>query len=237
MKHQYFGDINDYRKYGLIRAIHSAGGLRTLVAWMLTHDDGRTDGQTIGYLDQPDLWAKFDPVLFNALRAALRLNFSRDVAIIEQTDILPNAKYFSAIVPDAASERAEWFKVLAKRAQSCDLVFLDPDNGLEVKSRPYGHKDSSKFLFWSEAKALWDSGPSLLIYQHFPRVNRIDYIQRRTDEFRRALPGATIETFSTSRVAFFLALQSKHHHHHPRIVEAVQKRWAGQIQHGHPSPK
>ena len=74
MKHQYFGDINDYRKYGLIRAIHSAGELRTLVAWMLTRDDGRTDGQTIGYLNQPDRWESFDPDLFNALRAAVRRN-------------------------------------------------------------------------------------------------------------------------------------------------------------------
>ncbi len=136
MKNQYFGDINDYRKYGLIRAIHSAGGLRTLVAWMLTNDDGRTDGQTIGYLDQPDRWESFDPDLFNALRAALRRNPRRHVGLIELTDILPNAAYYSDIVQDAAHERAEWFKTLAMRVQSSDLVFLDPDNGLEVKSRP-----------------------------------------------------------------------------------------------------
>jgi hypothetical protein len=237
VKHQYVGDINDYRKYGLIRAVFSAGGLRTLVAWMLTRDDNRTDGQTIGYLDQPDRWERFDPVLFNALRAALRRNSRRHVGLIEKTAVLRNAAFYSAIVPDAALERAEWFKDLAKRAQSCDLVFLDPDNGMEVKSRPYGRKNSSKHLFWSEAKALWDSGPSLLIYQHFPRVNRIEYIRRRTDEFRRALSGATIETFSTARVAFFLALQPKHHRHHPRIVDVVQTRWAGQIQHGHTFPK
>lgn len=236
MKNQYFGDINDYRKYGLIRAIHSSGGLRMLVAWMLTRDDGRTDGQTIGYLDQPDRWESFDPDLFNTLRAAVRRNSRRHVGLIEQTDILPNAEYFSDIVPDAACERSEWFKDLAKRAQSCDLVFLDPDNGLEVKSRPYGRKNSSKYLFWREAKALWISGKSLLVYQHFPRVNRIDYIQRRTDEFRQAFPGSLIETFSTSRVAFFLALQSTHHHHHPRIVDAVQKHWAGQIQHSYQPP-
>ena len=232
MKNQYFGDINDYRKYGLIRAIHSASGLRTLVAWMLTPDDGRTDGQSIGYLEQPNKWDRFDNDLFNTLRAALQRNSRRHVGLIEQTDILPKTEYFSDIVPDAAFERAEWFKALAERAQSCDLVFLDPDNGLEVKSRPYGHKNSSKHLFWREAKALWDSGPSLLIYQHFPRVNRIEYIRRRTDEFCRALPGSAIETFSTSRVAFFLALQPKHQSLRPRIGAAVEPHWSGQIQHG-----
>ena len=232
MKNQYFGDINDYRKYGLIRAIHSASGLRTLVAWMLTPDDGRTDGQTIGYLDQPDRWEKFDPDLYHTLREALQRNPRRDVSLIEQTNILPHTEYFSDIVPDAAIERAEWFKALARRAPACDLVFLDPDNGLEVKSRPYGCKDSSKYLFWNEAKALWASGPSLLIYQHFPRANRIDYIQHRTNELRRALPGAVIATFSTSRVAFFLALQPKHQFLRPRIVAAVETHWNGQIQHG-----
>ena len=45
MKDQYFGDINDYRKYGLLRAIIRAGRLRILVAWMLTVDDGSTDGK------------------------------------------------------------------------------------------------------------------------------------------------------------------------------------------------
>jgi hypothetical protein len=46
MKHQYFGDINDYRKYGLLRALQSSslGGL--LVAWMLTPDDGGPDGRS-----------------------------------------------------------------------------------------------------------------------------------------------------------------------------------------------
>ena len=237
MKNQYFGDINDYRKYGLIRAIHAAGGFRTLIAWMLTRDDGRTDGQTIGYLDQPDRWEKFDPDLFNALRTALQRNTRREVSLIEQTNILSRADYFLPIVPDSAGKRDEWFKDLATCAQSCDLVFLDPDNGFEIKSRPYGRKDSSKHLFWSEAKALWNIGPSLLIYQHFPRVNRIEYIRRRTGELRSALPGAVTATFSTSRVAFFLALQPRHHPLRPKIVDIVHKRWAGQIQHGHPSPK
>lgn len=44
MKGQYFGDINDYRKYGLLRALQSSGEGSLLVAWMLTPDDGRPDG-------------------------------------------------------------------------------------------------------------------------------------------------------------------------------------------------
>ena len=36
MKDQYFGDINDYRKYGILRALQSKGQRTLLVAWMLT---------------------------------------------------------------------------------------------------------------------------------------------------------------------------------------------------------
>ena len=36
MKDQYFGDINDYRKYGLLRVITASSGLQLLVAWMLS---------------------------------------------------------------------------------------------------------------------------------------------------------------------------------------------------------
>ena len=35
MKNQYFGDITDYRKYGILRVLESAG-IKTGVCWMLT---------------------------------------------------------------------------------------------------------------------------------------------------------------------------------------------------------
>jgi hypothetical protein len=50
MKDQYFGDINDYRKYGLLRAILDSGRFKLFIAWMLTPDDGTTDGKFISYL-------------------------------------------------------------------------------------------------------------------------------------------------------------------------------------------
>ena len=43
MKNQYFGDINDYRKYGLIRLLADGGKIKAGVCWMLTPDDTRTD--------------------------------------------------------------------------------------------------------------------------------------------------------------------------------------------------
>lgn len=229
MKDQYFGDINDYRKYGLLRAVIRAGGFRILVAWMLTPDDQSTDGKFVSYLEHPDKWAHHDPVLFQKIKALLTSGSKRRVSLIENTGLLPRAEYFSSIVPDSASGRNAWFDSLVQRAQNCDFVFLDSDNGLEVKSKPYGKKNSSKFLYWRELKALWATGKSLLIYQHFIREKRPGFIKRLTDALRSATPGSHVEAFSTSHVVFFMALQPEHHRFHEAIVRSIQKNWEGQI--------
>ena len=109
MKNQYFGDINDYRKYGLLRSILSAGEFRLLVAWMLTPDDGSTDGKFTSYLESPDKWSKHDPVMFHQLKMILKDDQSRRVSLMENTDLLPEAEYFSMEVPDLARGRREWF--------------------------------------------------------------------------------------------------------------------------------
>ena len=231
MKNQYFGDINDYRKYGLLRSILSASKFKMLVAWMLTPDDGSTDGKFISYLASPEKWSKHDPALFQQLREILTENRNRDVSLIESTGLLPEAEYFSVNVPDLTSGRREWFELLSNRAEGCDFIFLDPDNGLEVKSRPYGRKNSSKFLYWREVAALWAAGKSLLIYQHFIREKRIDFIQRMLESLKKATPGSHVDAFSTSNVVFLLALQPEHKRFHEAIVSSVQERWEGQIRH------
>src|SRR5512138_3665052 len=66
MKNQYFGDISDYRKYGLLRALLSQGVPSLLVAWMLTPDDASRDGARRSYLDD-QRWETLDRPLFQAL--------------------------------------------------------------------------------------------------------------------------------------------------------------------------
>lgn len=70
MKHQYVGDINDYRKYVLLRALSAGGANRIGECWMLTPDDGGTDGNKLGFLQQPDRFRHFDPELFDILAHA-----------------------------------------------------------------------------------------------------------------------------------------------------------------------
>jgi hypothetical protein len=52
MKDQYFGDVNDFRKYGLLRVLVGTDHLRLGVCWMLTRPDSRTDGGLLAYLGE-----------------------------------------------------------------------------------------------------------------------------------------------------------------------------------------
>ena len=67
MKDQYFGDVNDYRKYGLLREILASANVRLGVCWMLTAPDSRTDGAHVAYLDNPKKYRVFDCELFDWL--------------------------------------------------------------------------------------------------------------------------------------------------------------------------
>ena len=64
MKNQYFCDISDYYKYGLLRLITKHTSLNVGVCWMLTKDDGKKNDKRKQYLYQPDRWQHYDPKLF-----------------------------------------------------------------------------------------------------------------------------------------------------------------------------
>lgn len=231
MKNQYFGDINDYRKYGLLRSVLKGNGLRAIVAWMLTPDDDSSDGKFTSYLQSPERWNKHDPLLYYKLKALLQNRQIRSVGLLEGTSLLRGVEYYAEPVPEAAAERDEWFKELLARSKRSDLVFLDPDNGLEIKSCSYGRKRSSKFLYWHEVAALWRAGKSLLIYQHFPRQERAGFVQRMLGELEHATPGSLVEAFATPNVVFLMALRPEHRRFHDTMIRSVQKNWAGQINH------
>jgi hypothetical protein len=230
MKNQYCGDINDYRKYGLLRALRSAIKGRFLVAWMLTPDDGGTDGRLRAYLEEPESWRCHDPELYDGLRDLLRTAPEPEVSLIERTDLLPDTKYYSTEVPDRRDARATWQQELFELARDVDLVFVDPDNGIEVPSKPVGRKDSSKYVTWNEVEGLWAAGCSVLIYQHFRREAHHAFAQRMVSELARRTNAGLCAAFRTSHVLFLLAAQERHQPGVRCAISLLQQRWSGQIE-------
>ncbi|MEX2375439.1 MAG: hypothetical protein WD942_07610 [Dehalococcoidia bacterium] len=177
---------------------------------MLTPPDGRPDGGNIRYLEKPERWRQFDPPLFDHLQWMATDPSRRRVALIEERDVIPGAKYISETLSDVVSERRAYFKLAHQTLSGAELVFFDPDIGLPVPSTPKGRRNSAKFLYLDEIAAFYDSGHSVLVYQHFARVKRDKFITQKIEELRQVAGKAAIQPIITPHTAFLLAKNPRH---------------------------
>jgi len=229
MKNQYFGDVHDYRKYGMLRCLQ-ATGLRLGVCWMLTPNDGRTDGRHLRYLHQPKQFRGFDPPLFDELREACA--GTRQVATIERSALFSGTRFSPGTLLPPAAAREEYFANAQSALRQADLVFFDPDNGLEVPSVRRGTASSPRYLYWSELDAFWAAGASLLIYQHYRRESRPEMTTRLLGELKARVGAPAVTSLSTAHVVFLLATQSAHRPAVEAGLSNITKSWPGQIECG-----
>lgn len=183
MRHNFVNDIGDYAKYALLRALCASGQptMRLGVIWYLTeHVELNNDGRKRSHLLTAG-WDDLDPDLLTRMRRIENRVQKQDqlnLNLIEASGILPSSTaYFSEPIPHAlgtarqrVSERAAWFERARKAVADCDLVFLDPDNGLEVRSVPVASPLSSKYTTVAEIATLLNGGASVVLYQHGNRT-------------------------------------------------------------------
>jgi len=229
MKNQYVGDINDFHKYGLLRSLSGEGKLKTGVCWLLTSNDARNDGTFIEYLDEPEIWRAYDPIVFDSLKEHIDVRNGRDIGRVESSAVLPNTLFHSDVLSDEIAERRKYFAEMRKEFRDCDLVFFDPDNGLEIKSRPIGSKDSSKFLGWNELAQTYRDGHSVLVYQHFIRAKRDVFVDRIATEIIERIGVDEVLAFRTPQTVFLLASRAKDIAHFDGQAEEIAQRWGDQI--------
>lgn len=230
MKRQYFGDVNDYLTYGVLRCVLRAGGFKLLVVWMLTDDEPKGSGQRRQYLAQPEKWQVFDPELFQALRDMTARATEEGLTLFEHSGLLGKTRFFSLPVPVDVGARKVWFQRLQAAAHGSDMVFLDPDNGLEIPSVPWGRRGFERYLFWHEVEALWSQGLSLVVFQYLPRKPRISYLQSRLSALGEHTPGSQVAAVFGSFVSFLFAWQPPHAQKWPQVAEELRKRWQPVLQ-------
>ena len=197
---------------------------------MLTAPDKRPDGNFRDYLNNRnrDKCRPFDPPLYDVLYNIIHVIKQRHVAHIEQSGVLPNTYFHSTVIQDAHSERVFYFNSMTNALSRMDLIFFDPDNGLEVKSKPKGRGDSCKYLYKDELFQTYAGGHSVLLYQHFCRENRDMFIKRMASSISEQT-GPFVYSFRTSNVVFFLAAQRDKLDHFATQAQIVSSSRAGQI--------
>ena len=193
MQDRYVGDVGDFAKYGLLRAIR--GRKRLGVAWYLHPDAGPAGyGNHTTYLRRREGWRHLDPELFDTLNGLIGPGGRRSVDAVRTSGILGDAVFAAdrldiagIAVRDRVRWRRRWFERVRNQLSGCDLVFADPDNGLcpDDRFRPT-RSDSARRIPLAEANAL-AQGRTAVIYHHNSRVHGGHDQEIR--EWMRRLPG------------------------------------------------
>lgn len=186
MKNQYFGDNRDLFKYDLITEIML--GMPALDKFtfipMLTPKDARSDGNDRDIRNAKAGFKNEDLVQFLKSTHLIKKE-ERDIRIIE--------KYFEkkgikAQIFDyrgngffSKENRSDYFESIKSGLLHNSLVFLDPDNGLEIK------RSTERHVLYSEIEGLFNranqSKTIIMIIQFFPREEHQLYIRKRLSEF------------------------------------------------------
>lgn len=226
MKNQYFGDVNDYVKYGLLRRLCEGSGLRLGVAWWLTPDDGRGDGSVRDYVSAPGRWARHDPGLYALMQRAQE---DRDVRNAEAWGVLPGAVFHHAELGAGAAARAAYVRGARASLARTDLVFMDPDNGLEVPSVDVRGRGGEKYVAWDEVETFYRAGHSVVVYQHFPREKRAPYVARRLELLRARTGASWVGAAWTGRVVYLVAAREAHVAALGRGLGHARAHWGEQL--------
>jgi hypothetical protein len=150
MQDRYAGNIGDFGKLALLRCLTE--GRRLAVCWYLCNGEGDDErsSRSFDYLKRPDEFRHLAPEIFDALNEVFApgRGGSRSVAALEASGLLPDAIFHRTEVPRPLVLRRQWGDELVAAVSDADLVFLDPDNGIQ------GTRLSPKHVALSELAAL-----------------------------------------------------------------------------------
>lgn len=151
MQDRYAGDIGDYGKIGLLKCLQ-AHGFNIGVNWYRVPEldiEKNKDGtfkQNDGKFPISNELTKCDLALAEALTRIAQ--GERSVTAIQNAELIPGAFYYDEYL--TVARRNEWHEKAVKLFTDVNLVFMDPYNGLLVKSVGKRSARSVKYTFYGE---------------------------------------------------------------------------------------
>ena len=209
LQNRYVGDVGDFGKYGLLRTlclpVDSDGpALRLGVVWYLASDETHNnDGRHIGYLEPTSknvqTFRACDPSLYDSLADIVR-DGARNISAIRQRRVLPDDTVFYERLLDLGRRRAhpsldsrmqarqEWVQSALRVTNKCDVVFVDPDNGIGTTAQA-SSRLGAKYVLLEELVPYVSRGQTLVIYHHLNRSAAAEtQVSQRLAELEERLP-------------------------------------------------
>lgn len=202
MQNKYVADIGDWGKYGMLNYICNPSNscsekLLLGINWYLVKNENSShDGKFIEYLDKNNErnikeYRVCSEFLYDELRKIV-LEGKRSVNEVQNRTILPTDTiyYDDYLSFDNISckdinylerrkiLRAKWVSNGLEKLQHADILFFDPDNGIEVSSYKRTSTKGIKFVYYNEIIDYYNRGQSLIIYNHRDRSTDKIYLNK-----------------------------------------------------------
>ena len=184
MQHHFVGDVGDFGKYGLLRAVtgrcsEAQQQLTLGVIWYLNHR------KAVEYLDNPDCYSDCDPCLFDELAKTVSDESRRKQPLdrVEASEVLGDpalTDFYRVPIPSGKEPRERWWKEAHEHLEAFQVVFLDPDNSLKTSTR---RGTSPRHAYLDEVEPLVVRGQTAIIYQSYGRNEHTEQMA----EWRSAL--------------------------------------------------
>ena len=228
MQNRYTGDIGDFSKLGLLRALRAAG-LSIGLNWYLTPDETHNDdGRHTDYLHQEQyracdekLWLELGEIVHSQRREIRPMECDN----ILQATFFSDCLNFSGMGRRKRGERrAEWFTDSLRAMAGNDIVCVDPDNGLVVPSAKGGPREN-KYVLPEEIVSYYAQGSTVIYYQHKARQKDPFYIDQLEGLLRtEGLTGATGMALKFEKVSqryYMFVIQPRHRDLIERTVDEM----------------
>jgi hypothetical protein len=215
MQDAFVADVGDFGKYILLSLLSSAAGdrCRLGINWYYQKGEGEGGGAHTSYLapGHPAAWRyrACNPVLYDALGRIVREE-RRHLAAVERSPILPRGTAtFSVPLPDPkavpperrVAARKAWFRRSEEALAERDLLFLDPDNGIQPKELSVTGKFAGKFALVDEIARYAEGGATLIIYNHRDRRPKPAYDRKLVCAARAAGCGDRMRVLRARRMS------------------------------------
>jgi len=185
MQDRYAGDVGDFGKFSLLRSVFANDRNRIGVIWYkFPNEKHNNDGLHVGYLED-SYYKACDNQLVSKLSHVVSID--RSIAKLESVRLLPESTVYYAselnfhllhpgqtmLAKSARKDkRLQWIQKAIKSVGKCNVVFLDPDNGLEIQTIPNIHQiNSGKYAYYSEVDQLFKNKDVCVIYHHMNMNN------------------------------------------------------------------
>jgi len=199
MQNKYFGDKHDFYKYYFLKEITKDYSLG--IHWCLNNriEENNNDGK----FKLTEKEKRKDEILYNLLVKYRH----KDIKYIEPY-FPKKTKYYKTLLKEYylehiyEDEAIEWLKTQ-------DIIFFDPDNGIEVKTMT--NEEKNKFVTYRLLIKYWNMGKSLIIYQH-ERGNRHQTEEKIKILFELVKKQANVIKVIKGSVTFICFIQGDKHY-------------------------